>query len=196
MDSPIFVSDGTSILIQKVLMCEWPWCPRLDSCAAFMSPGPLPLLGPSRPTHGPDWGPRSWAGLPTQCSLLRYVSLMPSQALNGVQDHQSLKALTTVVVFGIRTFYHYTWLRLRTFTTSVKYYVGLLVWADARESLIQRPVSHRVRDGLLQPHRKLERSLWGAVLQWLCNQYVRVSTYSLTNSFKYITFICEYSGLC
>lgn len=40
MDSPIFVSDGTSILIQKVLICEWPWCPRLDRCAASMSPGP------------------------------------------------------------------------------------------------------------------------------------------------------------
>ena len=68
--------------------------------------------------------------------------------------------------------------------------MGLLVWADARESLIRRPVSHRVRQGLLQPHRKLERSLWGAVLQWSCNQYVRVSTYCLKHSFKYVTFIC------
>lgn len=123
MGSPIFVRDGTSILFQKALICDWSLCPRLDSCAAFMSPGPLPLLGPSHPTHGPDWGPRSWAGSPAQHSRLWYVSSVPSQALYGVQDHPSLNALTTVVVFGIRTFYHYTCLRLRTFTISVKYFI-------------------------------------------------------------------------
>lgn len=123
MDSPVLDSDGTTVLVQKVLTCDRSLCPRLDSGAVFMSSGPLPLLGPSHPTRGPDWGPRSWAGTPTQRSLLQYVSSMPSQALYGVQDHQSLNALTTVVFFGIGTFYHYTWLRLRTFLISMKYFI-------------------------------------------------------------------------
>ena len=122
MDSPVLVSDGTTVLVQKVLPCDWSLCPGLDSGAVCVSSGHSPcLVLPTRHvglTEGLAW---QQARLPSvhSCS----TSSVPSQAPNGVQDHQSLNALTTVVVFGIRTFYHYTWLRLRTFMISMKCFI-------------------------------------------------------------------------
>ena len=100
--------------------CAQGWTAVLPLCLQVPSPC---LVLPARHMGLTEGLAREQARLPSvhSCDTCRRCLPKPFIVCKTIQVWMLWK--TTVVVFGIRTFYHYTWLRLRTFTISVKYLI-------------------------------------------------------------------------